>query len=133
MAQEHVTGAAGGQGGGPVRTGLGRLLRSYGPVESRGASRGQQRGDIEMRARAQPGRRAGLVHIAKQVEREQPAPPGGGIDPPLPAATVLVAALDVPARIPGVVRAGKADRNRAADAFPTPPPASADQLVAGVL
>src|SRR4029077_7034612 len=99
MAQEHAPGAAGGQGGGPARAGLGRLLRGYGPVESRGASRGQQRGDIEMRARAQPGRRAGLVPTAKQERPEPPAPPGAGIAPPLPAATVLVAALDVPARI----------------------------------
>ena len=73
------------------------------------------------------GRRAGGVHVAEQVQRQQPARPGPVVDPPVPAH--LEAALDVPAGIPGIGLAGEPHRNRSAHATPAPPPAFADELV----
>ena len=73
------------------------------------------------------GRRAGGVHVAEQVQRQQPARPGPVVDPPVPVH--LEAALDVPSGIAGIGLAGKPHRNRPAHPPPAPPPALADELV----
>ena len=77
-----------------------------------------------------PGRRAGLVDVAEQVQHQQPAGPRIDVDPLVPVS--LVAGLDVPARVTRVGQAREADRNGAAHTGPTPPAPGPDQLVEGL-
>ena len=130
MTQEHVARLAGGQRGGPARARVRRRRRRLEPGQPVVPGRGEHPGGVPVRPGTDPGRRAGLVNVAEQVQHQQPAGPRVDVD--LLAPVVLVAGLDVPARVTGVGQAREADRDRAAHTGPTPPAPGPDELVEGL-
>jgi hypothetical protein len=110
-----------------ARARLGRRRRRLQPVQPVVPGRRQHAGGVQVRPRTDPGRRAGVVDVAQQVEHQQPAGPGIDVDLLVPVA--LVAGLNMPARVPGVGQAGEAHRDRAADTGPAPPAPGPDQLI----
>lgn len=104
VTQEDVTGLTGRQCDGTVRAGLIGLTRRIPPFQPGIADRGQDTSRVEVRACAQSGRRTGLIYVAEQEQREQPAATGTNGHPSPPVRRILVTAVEVPS---GAARAGQ--------------------------